>query len=180
MKHSIKHSTKYKTRKYKTRKSIRIKKSYKGGDLTAKPYQTLGFPNGASSEREAALRVGQSKDQAQHAMNKTGGRGGGVPQYTEVQANVSAEGAGAGAGTRGGTRSGGAGTSIPPGTMVVPQFPPIGGIKTAYTTSGLSSAGNLSSLVGTVDSSNDHFATEQSGGRRRRKTYRKSRRNTRL
>ena len=64
-------------------------------------------------------------------------------------------------------------------TMEVPQFYPIGGIKTAYTTSGLSADGNLASLVGEVDSTNDHFATQSGGTRKKRKMYRKTRGNKR-
>jgi hypothetical protein len=44
-------------------------------------------------------------------------------------------------------------------TMEVPQFFPPGGIKTAYTATNLSADGNLASLIGEVDSTNDHFAT---------------------
>jgi hypothetical protein len=162
MKHSIKYRSKkhktrkYKTRKYKTRKyntrkyntrKYMSKRHLKGGELAVKPFEMLGYPHGASSDSQAALRTAQSKSQEQYEMNKIGG------SEPEVEENK---------------------------TMEVPQFYPIGGIKTAYTTSGLSADGNLASLVGEVDSTNDHFATTQTGGtRKKRKNYIKSRRNKR-
>ena len=151
MKHSKKNKTrKYKTRKYKTRKyktrKYKSKRHLKGGELAVKPFEMLGYPHGASSDSQAALRTAQAKSQEQYEMNKIGGS---EPEDSEVEENK---------------------------TMEVPQFYPIGGIKTAYTTSGLSADGNLASLVGEVDSTNDHFATTQTGGtRKKRKIYRKSR-----
>jgi hypothetical protein len=44
-------------------------------------------------------------------------------------------------------------------TMEVPQFYSPGGIKTAYSATNLSADGNLANLIGEVDSTNDHFAT---------------------
>jgi len=51
-------------------------------------------------------------------------------------------------------------------TLEVPQFYPPGGIKTAYTATNLSADGNLASLVGEVDSTNDHFAQSQVAGKK--------------
>jgi hypothetical protein len=56
-------------------------------------------------------------------------------------------------------------------TLEVPQFYPPGGIKTAYTATNLSADGNLASLVGEVDSTNDHFAQSQVAGKKH--TFRK-------
>ena len=159
----MKYSTKYsRTNKNKTkrhrrtskrhtskkhRSHRRTSKKYKGGELAVKAFETFGYPHGASSESQAAMRIGQFKDSEQYLMNKIGGRGGGEP---EVQANVAK-------------------------TMEVPQFYPIGGVKTVYTTTNLSADGNLTSLIGTVDAENDHFAGANSGtqtltGGRRKKT----------
>lgn len=171
MKYSKKHSTrkyktkKYKTKKYRTRKhktkKYRSKRHLKGGELAIKPFEMLGYPHGASSDSQAAMRIGEVKNQEQYQMNKIGGRGGGEPEDTEVQANVTTE------------------DKNENKTMEVPQFYPIGGIKTVYTTSGLSADGNLASLIGEVDSTNDHFATQTAGTRKKRKNYRKSRRSKR-
>ena len=57
-------------------------------------------------------------------------------------------------------------------TLEVPQFYPPGGIKTAYTATNLSADGNLASLVGEVDSTNDHFAQSQVAGKKH--TFRKT------
>jgi hypothetical protein len=153
---TIKHkSRKHKSRKHKTRKH-KTKRHYNGGELAVKPFEMLAYPHGASSDSQAALRTAQVKSQEQYEMNKIGGRGGGEPEDTEVQANVDEN-----------------------KTMEVPQFYPIGGIKTAYTTTGLSADGNLTSLVGEVDSTNDHFATQSGGTRKKRKMYRKTRGNKR-
>ena len=152
---------KSKTRKYKTRK-YKSKRHHKGGELAVKPFEMLGYPHGASSDSQAAMRIGEVKNQEQYEMNKIGGRGGGEPQDTEVQENVTED-------------------VDKNKTMEVPQFYPIGGIKTAYTTTGLSADGNLTSLVGEVDSTNDHFATALGGAgtSRRRKYYKRTRRNKR-
>ena len=57
-------------------------------------------------------------------------------------------------------------------TLEVPQFYPPGGIKTAYTATNLSADGNLASLVGEVESTNDHFAQSQVAGKKH--TFRKT------
>jgi hypothetical protein len=157
---------KYKTRKYKTRK-YKSNRHHKGGELAVKPFEMLGYPHGASSDSEAAMRIGEVKNQEQYEMNKIGGRGGGEPQDTEVQENVTEDV-----------------DKNKNKTMEVPQFYPIGGIKTAYTTTSLSADGNLTSLVGEVDSTNDHFATQQAGAGtrkeiKRKKHYKRTRRNKR-
>ena len=129
---TIKHRTrKHKTRKYKTRK-YKSKLYLKGGEIAVKPFEMLGYPYGASSDSQAALRTAQVKSEEQYQMNKIGGRGGGEPQDTEVQPNVT---------------SGGEDVNDSKNkTMEVPQFYPIGGIKTVYTTTDLSANGNLISL----------------------------------
>ena len=61
-------------------------------------------------------------------------------------------------------------------TIEVPQFPSIGGIQTAYTTSGLSQTSNLTNLVGAVDASNDRCVREDcsiKGGSRKKIRSRK-------
>jgi hypothetical protein len=154
------HTRRRTSKKQRSHTRRRNSKKYKGGELAVKPFESFGYPHGASSDSQAAMRVGQVKDSEQYLMNKIGGRGGGEPEDTEVQANVAK-------------------------TMEVPQFAPIGGIKTVYNTTNLSAAGNLTTLIGTVDAENDHFAGAQSGaqaealsglltGGRRKKT-RKSR-----
>jgi hypothetical protein len=143
----------YRSKKNKNKSSRKnINKHYKGGEIAVKPFEMLGFPHGASSDSEAALKIGNMKNQAQYEMNKIGG------------GRIS-------------RRGGGGEDEITKKTMEVPQFYPIGGIKTAYTSTGLSADGNLTSLIGAVDSTNDHFATAQAGGRR--KKYRISRHNKR-
>ena len=168
-KHNKKHKSKKnknKTRKHKTRK-YKSKLYLKGGEIAVKPFEMLGYPYGASSDSQAALRTAQVKSEEQYQMNKIGGRGGGEPQDTEVQSNVT---------------SGGEDVNDSKNkTMEVPQFYPIGGIKTVYTTTDLSANGNLTSLIEATDSTNDHFATEQTGAgaSRRRKYYKRTRRNKR-
>jgi hypothetical protein len=168
MKYSIKYKTKHKTRKIKTSKnktrknkskrSRKGKNRQRGGseELAVIPFKMLEYPHGASSESQAAFLRGQIKNQEQYEMNKIGGRGGGEPQDTE---NVTAG-------------------KVDVNTREVPQFFPTGGIQTAYTSTDQSAAGNLTGLTAAVDSTYDHFATEQAGGIRKRKYY-STRRNRR-
>ena len=107
--------------------------SYTGGEPAALPFKSFGFPLGANSPREAALKIAQANDENLYLMNK---------------------------------QSGGA------DVIEVPQFSPIGGIQTAYSTTDLSKLGNEVNVNVSNDAKNDCFATNtcssKAGGKRRR------------
>jgi hypothetical protein len=144
-------TSKNKTSKNKSRKYYKGKQRGGSEELAVKPFKMLDFPAGTSSASQAAMQIGIDNNKKQYEMNKIGGRGGGEPQDTE---NVTTSGDDSNSNSN---------------TKEVPQFFPTGGIKTAYTSTDQSAAGNLTSLTGAVDSTYDHFAREQAGGGRRRK-----------
>lgn len=69
------------------------------------------------------------------------------------------------------------------GSIEVPTFPPIGGIKQAYSSSDLSIGGNTNLINGLNDAQSDCFATDTCkptiGGSRRRRNKRRKTRKTR-
>ena len=107
----------------------------------------LGYPQGASSASQAALLNAQNKDAAQFKMNKIGGKG----EDTDA------------------TKT----TDEPVDVLEVPQFPALGGVKTAYNSTDASITGNLTSVIGDVNATNDHFA--RLGGSRSRYKHKQSR-----
>ena len=127
---------KYRSQKKKQQKSKTKRKShrrtYRGGAVEVKPFEMLGYPHGASSASQAALLNAQNKDAAQFKMNKIGGKG----EDTDA------------------TKT----TDEPVDVLEVPQFPALGGVKTAYNSTDASITGNLTSVIGDVNATNDHFA----------------------
>ena len=91
--------------------------SYKGGNisLASQPFNSLGFGNGASSPREAALLHEQNSNDQQQQLNKMSGGKRSRGKRSRKQ--------------RG-------------GNIEVPSFPPIGGINQAYSATNLSIGGN--------------------------------------
>jgi hypothetical protein len=128
-----------------------------GGEASIIPFESLGFPLGASSPREAALKIAQENDNKQFLMNRQSG--GKTRQRRKTRQSGGSEDA---------------------KTLEVPQFPPIGGIQTAYTTTDLSKLGNLVNITGASDAKNDCYATDscpkEGGARKRRSTSKRSRR----
>ena len=92
----------------------------------------LGYPHGASSASQAALLNAQNKDAAQFKMNKIGGKGEDTDATKTTDETVD--------------------------VLEVPQFPELGGVKTAYNSTDASITGNLTSVIGDVNATNDHFA----------------------
>ena len=125
-------TNKRKTNKRKTNK----RKTYNGGDttLSSQSFNSFGFANGATSPREAALLHEKNNNAMQHKMNQmSGGKRSGYKRSGYKQ--------------RG-------------GTIEVPSFPPIGGIKQAYSATDLSVGGNTNVVKGINDAQNDCFATD--------------------
>jgi len=142
---------KYRSQKKKQQKSTTKRKSrrrtYRGGAVEVKPFEMLGYPHGASSASQAALLNAQNKDAAQFKMNKIGGKG----EDTDA------------------TKT----TDEPVDVLEVPQFPALGGVKTAYNSTDASITGNLTSVIGDVNATNDHFA--RVGGSRSKHKHKQSR-----
>ena len=130
--HRMRQTHKRKTNKRKTNK----RKTYNGGDttLSSQSFNSFGFANGATSPREAALLHEKNNNAMQHKMNQmSGGKRSGYKRSGYKQ--------------RG-------------GTIEVPSFPPIGGIKQAYSATDLSVGGNTNVVKGINDAQNDCFATD--------------------
>ena len=142
------------TRKTYNRKTYN-RKTYNGGDttLSSQPFNSFGFANGATSPREAALLHEKNNNAMQYKMNQMSG----------------------GKGKRSGHKR--SGRKQRGGTIEIPSFPPIGGIKQAYSATDLSVGGNTNVVKGLNDAQNDCFATDTcpptAGGARRKKKSRK-------
>ena len=135
-------------RTYRHKRTQSYKKKYKGGDtvLASQPFNSYGFENGASSPREAALLQEKNNSTMQHKLNQLSG------------------GRRSSKGRRSRSRGG--------GTIEIPTFPPIGGIKQAYSSTNLSIGSNTNLVSGLNSAKNDCFATDtctstQGGSRRR-------------
>jgi hypothetical protein len=148
-------------RKSQRRKSQRQRSkhnSYKGGNisLASQPFKSLGFGNGASSPREAALFHEQNSNDRQQQLNKmSGGKRSGGKRSRGKRSR----------GKRSRKQRG--------GNIEVPSFPPIGGINQAYSATDLSIGGNTSMVAGINDAQGDCFATDTcqstTGGSKRTK-----------
>jgi hypothetical protein len=136
----MKYRSQKKTQQKSTTKRKSHRRTYRGGAVEVKPFEMLGYPHGASSASQAALLNAQNKDAAQFKMNKIGGKG----EDTDA------------------TKT----TDEPVDVLEVPQFPALGGVKTAYNSTDASITGNLTSVIGDVNATNDHFA--RVGGSRSR------------
>ena len=152
------------------------RKSYKGGDTTlgSQPFNSFGFENGASSPREAALLHEKNNNAMQHKLNQMSG---GKRKRSGHRSKRS------GSGKRSGhKRSSGKRTRKQRGgsTIDVPSFPPVGGIKQAYSATDLSVGGNTNIVNGLNDAQGDCFATDTcpptSGGSSHKKKRRVTKR----
>ena len=137
--------------------------SYKGGNisLASQPFKSLGFGNGASSPREAALFHEQNSNDRQQQLNKMSG------------GKRSRSKRSSGKRSRGKRSSGKRSRKQRGGNIEVPSFPPIGGINQAYSATDLSIGGNTSMVAGINDAQGDCFATDTcqstTGGTKRTK-----------
>ena len=167
--------------KYHSKRQTRRKgqKSYKGGDTTlgSQPFNSFGFEHGASSPREAALLHEKNNNAMQHKMNQmSGGKRSGHKRSGHKRKR-------SGHKRSGHKRSRNKRTKKQRGgdTIQVPSFPPVGGIKQAYSATDLSIGGNTNIVKGLNDAQADCFATDTcpptSGGsshkKKRRQTKRK-------
>jgi len=130
------------------------KRKYRGGDastpeLSVKPFETYGFPNGASSASQAAYLTGKISSEKQQLLNK---QSGGVAEAKVLEAKV-----------------------LEAKVLEVPQFPNIGGINTVNNPSTLSVLTNQIGINGDNDAAGDCFATDscKKGGTKRRGTKRR-------
>ena len=156
-------------RKGQTRRKGR--KSYKGGDTTlgSQPFNSFGFENGASSPREAALLHEKNNNAMQHKMNQmSGGKRSGKRSGSSKRSGHKRSGHKRTRKQRGGS------------TIDVPSFPPVGGIKQAYSATDLSVGGNTNIVNGLNDAQGDCFATDTcpptSGGSSHKKKRRQTKR----
>jgi len=111
--------------------------SYKGGNisLASQPFNSLGFGNGASSPREAALLHEQNSNDQQQQLNKmSGGK--------RSRGKRSRGKRSRGKRSRGKRSRGKRSRKQRGGNIEVPSFPPIGGINQAYSATNLSIGGN--------------------------------------
>jgi len=143
----MRHTHKLKTNKRKTNKrKTNKRKTYNGGDttLSSQSFNSFGFANGATSPREAALLHEKNNNAMQHKMNQmSGGKRSGYKRSGYKRSGYK----------RSGYKQRG-------GTIEVPSFPPIGGIKQAYSATDLSVGGNTNVVKGINDAQNDCFATD--------------------
>ena len=151
--------------KYQSKRKTR--KTYKGGDTTlgSQPFNSFGFENGATSPREAALLHEKNNNAMQHKMNQmSGGRSKRKRSRSKHKHSRSKRKHKRTKKQRG-------------GTIEVPSFPPVGGIKQAYSATDLSVGGNTNIVNGLNDAQGDCFATDTcpptAGGARRKKKSRK-------
>jgi hypothetical protein len=177
--------------KYHSKRQTRRKgqKSYKGGDTTlgSQPFNSFGFEHGASSPREAALLHEKNNNAMQHKMNQmSGGKRSGHKRSGHKRSGHKRSGhkrKRSGHKRSGHKRSRNKRTKKQRGgdTIQVPSFPPVGGIKQAYSATDLSIGGNTNIVKGLNDAQADCFATDTcpptSGGsshkKKRRQTKRK-------
>ena len=173
MKYQSKRHSKRHTLKTYTRKTYN-RKTYKGGDTTlgSQPFNSFGFENGATSPREAALLHEKNNNAMQHKMNQMSGGS----RRSKRSRSRSKRGS-----KRSRSRSKRSRSKRTKkqrgGTIEVPSFPPIGGIKQAYSATDLSVGGNTNIVNGLNDAQGDCFATDTcpptAGGARRKKKSRK-------
>lgn len=149
---SKKRRTQSKKQRTQSKKKRTQRRKYKGGNtvLASQPFNSYGFENGASSPREAALLHEKNNSDMQHKLNQLSG---GKRRSRSKRRNRSR------------LRKGG-------GTIEIPTFPPIGGIKQAYSSTDLSIGSNTNLVSGLNAAENDCFATDtctpaQGGSKRR-------------
>jgi hypothetical protein len=165
-------------RKRQTQTRRKGRKSYKGGDTTlgSQPFNSFGFENGASSPREAALLHEKNNNAMQHKMNQMSGG-----KRSSKRSGHRSKRSGHKRSSRS-KRSSGKRTRKQRGgsTIDVPSFPPVGGIKQAYSATDLSVGGNTNIVNGLNDAQGDCFATDTcpptSGGSSHKKKRRQTKR----
>ena len=175
---SKRHSKRYSKRQ--TRKTY-TRKTYKGGDTTlgSQPFNSFGFENGATSPREAALLHEKNNNAMQHKMNQMSGGKRGSKRGSRRSKSRSRRSKSRSRSKRSRSkRSRSKHTKKQRGgTIEVPSFPPVGGIKQAYSATDLSVGGNTNIVNGLNDAQGDCFATDTcpptAGGARRKKKSRK-------
>ena len=156
-------SQRSKSQRRKSQRQRSKHNSYKGGNisLASQPFKSLGFGNGASSPREAALFHEQNSNDRQQQLNKMSG------------GKRSRSKRSRGKRSRGKRSSGKRSRKQRGGNIEVPSFPPIGGINQAYSATDLSIGGNTSMVAGINDAQGDCFATDTcqstTGGTKRTK-----------
>jgi len=165
------HSKRQHSKRQHSKRQHSKDKSYKGGDkFTAQPFNSYGFENGASSPRESALLHEKNNNAMQHKMNQMSGgkrsrgkrsrgkRSRGKRSRSKRSRSKRSRGKRSRSKRSGGKRSrkqyGGA------DVIQVPTFPPVGGIKQAYSSTDLSVGGNTNLVKGVNDSQGDCFATD--------------------
>jgi hypothetical protein len=156
--HSKKRRTQSKKKRTQSKKRTQRRK-YKGGNtvLASQPFNSYGFENGASSPREAALLHEKNNSDMQHKLNQLSGgkrRSRSKRRSMSMSKRKSIR-----------KRKGG-------GSIEIPTFPPIGGIKQAYSSTDLSIGSNTNLVSGLNSAENDCFATDtctptQGGAKRR-------------
>jgi hypothetical protein len=169
--HSKRHSKRKTHSKRHTRKTYN-RKTYKGGDTTlgSQPFNSFGFENGATSPREAALLHEKNNNAMQHKMNQMSGGRRRSRSRSKRKSRSKHKRKRSGSKSKRTNKQRG-------GTIEVPTFPPIGGIKQAYSATDLSVGGNTNIVNGLNDAQGDCFATDTcpptAGGARRKKKSRK-------
>ena len=163
--------------KYQSKRKTR--KTYKGGDTTlgSQPFNSFGFENGATSPREAALLHEKNNNAMQHKMNQMSG---GRSKHKRKSGSKRKRKSGSKRKRSGSKRKHSRSKRTKKqrgGTIEVPSFPPVGGIKQAYSATDLSVGGNTNIVNGLNDAQGDCFATDTcpptAGGARRKKKSRK-------
>ena len=183
-------SQRRKSQRRKSQCQRRKHNSYKGGNisLASQPFKSLGFGNGASSPREAALFHEQNSNDRQQQLNKMSGgkrsrgkRSSGKRSRSKRSRSKRSRGKrsrskrsrskrSSGKRSRGKRSRGKRSRSKRSrskrsrkqrgGNIEVPSFPPIGGINQAYSATDLSIGGNTSMVAGINDAQGDCFATD--------------------
>ena len=163
---SKKRRTQSKKRRTQSKKRTQRRK-YKGGNtvLASQPFNSYGFENGASSPREAALLHEKNNSDMQHKLNQLSG---GKRRSRSKRRSMSRSKRRSMSMSKRKSirkRKGG-------GSIEIPTFPPIGGIKQAYSSTDLSIGSNTNLVSGLNSAENDCFATDtctttQGGAKRR-------------
>lgn len=161
--------------------------------LGSQPFNSFGFAHGASSAREAALLTQKNNNEMQHKLNKQSGgkrksrskskrsrtmrkrsRSKSKSKSKQSKSKSKSKQSKSKSKRKSRRRSmhGGADAGIE-----VPTFPPIGGVKHAYSASDLSVGGNTTLIKGANDAKGDCYVNDTcnatAGGGSRRRRHRK-------